>query len=79
MTKWVSFHGIALNVDCDLEPFGWFTPCGISDVEMTSMLAEGREVALDDVRRTLVRAVSDVFNLAPVDVRDEQAMLWLRA
>jgi lipoyl(octanoyl) transferase len=40
VTKWVSFHGIALNVDCDLKPFQLFTPCGLADVAMTSIANE---------------------------------------
>lgn len=40
VTRWISFHGVALNVDCDLEPFTWFTPCGIEGVEMTSIARE---------------------------------------
>src|SRR5690606_11014292 len=40
VTHWVSLHGLALNVDCDLAPFEWFTPCGIPDVAMTSLARE---------------------------------------
>ena len=44
VVHWVTYHGIALNVDCDLAPFGWFTPCGLPDVTMTSV-AERRAAA----------------------------------
>jgi lipoyl(octanoyl) transferase len=44
-TKWVSYHGIALNVTTDLEPFGYIVPCGIDDKEVTSVR---REVQGDD-------------------------------
>jgi lipoate-protein ligase B len=65
VTKWISFHGIALNVDCDLQPFGWFTPCGIPDVQMTSMATE-LEVCptLGEVRRELERRIAQQFGLA---------------
>lgn len=55
VTRWVSFHGLALNVDCDLEPFSWFTPCGIGDVAMTSIAAElkHRAPSRDEVRALL--------------------------
>jgi len=44
-TKWVSYHGIALNVTTDLAPFGHIVPCGIDDKEVTSV---AREVHGDD-------------------------------
>jgi lipoate-protein ligase B len=36
----VSTHGFAINVECDLEPFTWIVPCGLPDVEMTSVELE---------------------------------------
>jgi len=36
----VSTHGFALNVDLDLEPFSWIVPCGLDDVQMTSVALE---------------------------------------
>lgn len=40
VTRHITFHGIALNVANDMAPFGWFTPCGLPDVEMTSIARE---------------------------------------
>lgn len=42
--KWISFHGLALNVSGDLAPFQSITPCGLSDVEMTSLEREVQRV-----------------------------------
>jgi lipoate-protein ligase B len=75
VTSWVAFHGIALNVSCDLKPFGWFTPCGIEGVAMTSMaveLGEEHVPPLGAVRESLVDAVCVEFGLGarPVD-RDD--------
>jgi lipoyl(octanoyl) transferase len=36
----VTTHGFALNVENDLQPFGWIVPCGLSDVRMTSFIKE---------------------------------------
>lgn len=44
VSRGVSTHGFALNVDNDLEPFTWIVACGLPDVTMTSI---GRELALD--------------------------------
>jgi len=37
---WVSWHGFALNVGIDLAGFGWIVPCGLADVQMTSIEVE---------------------------------------
>ena len=36
-----SYHGLALNVDMDLEPFGRINPCGMAGLAMTQLAAEG--------------------------------------
>jgi lipoyl(octanoyl) transferase len=41
VSRGVTTHGFALNVDADLEPFGWVVACGLPDVQMTSVEAEG--------------------------------------
>jgi lipoyl(octanoyl) transferase len=40
LRRWVTFHGFALNVTIDLEGFEAIVPCGLKDVEMTSVLRE---------------------------------------
>jgi lipoyl(octanoyl) transferase len=40
VSRGISTHGFAVNVDNDLEPFGWVVACGLPDVEMTSIAAE---------------------------------------
>lgn len=44
-----SFHGMALNVDVDLEPFSRINPCGYSELEMTDLRRLGVDTTLDDV------------------------------
>jgi lipoyl(octanoyl) transferase len=62
LTRGVTFHGIAINVTNDLAPFGWFTPCGIADAEMTSVARElGVEEADDALHELLVRSIEDLF------------------
>lgn len=56
--RWVTWHGMAINVDPDLRYFHRIHPCGFDAGIMTSMAeALGRPVALDDVRRELVDRV----------------------
>jgi len=40
LSRGVSTHGFAVNVDNDLEPFGWIVPCGLDGVQMTSLVVE---------------------------------------
>jgi lipoate-protein ligase B len=62
--RWVSYHGFALNVNTDLEPFGWVHPCGLVGVTMTS-IAEllGRELPMADVGTALKRHVEEIFGV----------------
>ncbi len=38
--KGISFHGLAMNIHNDLEPFTWINPCGLSNIKMTSLKKE---------------------------------------
>lgn len=40
VSRGVTMHGFAVNVDCDLQPFEWIVPCGIENVRMTSLYLE---------------------------------------
>ena len=64
ISKWISTHGYALNVDLDPAPFtDWITACGL-DAQFTTMAQElGRPVSVDAVRRYAAAAVAEVFNL----------------
>ena len=60
--RWISTHGFALNVDCDLAPFSGIVPCGIRDAGVTSMKRElGRDVDVDEVRAKCAAAFEEVF------------------
>lgn len=57
--RWVTWHGLALNVDPDLAYFGRINPCGFDASVMTSVSRElGRPIALADAQRALVARVS---------------------
>ncbi|TML35706.1 MAG: lipoyl(octanoyl) transferase LipB [Actinobacteria bacterium] len=65
ISKWVTTHGYALNVDLDPAPFtDWITACGIEDAAFTTIARElGRPVAVDVVRPHAVAALEEVFQL----------------
>ena len=65
--SWVTWHGFALNVSTNLSYFDLIVPCGIPDVEMTSIEREaGRPVSMIDVEHAVVSAFSNRFDLTPV-------------
>jgi lipoyl(octanoyl) transferase len=57
----VSIHGFAINVDNDLAPFEWVTACGLPDVRMTSMSAEGSAEGIDCLRKRVGHAFAQRF------------------
>lgn len=59
--RWVSLHGIALNVHPNLDHFKGIVPCGLSHVGVTSIHALGRSLSMGDVDAALVSAFEDVF------------------
>src|SRR5687768_13874539 len=66
---WVTWHGFALNVMTDLSYFDLIVPCGIREVQMTSVTRELRtELSMDRMSDIVVRAFGQVFTLEPRDV-----------
>lgn len=63
LRKWVSFHGIAFNVEPDLEHFSGITPCGISapNIGVTSLVDLGLPVTMSDADAALRAAFEGVF------------------
>jgi lipoyl(octanoyl) transferase len=64
ISKWITTHGYALNVDLDPAPFTeWITACGL-DAQFTTIARElRRPVAVNEVRPHAVAALGEVFNL----------------
>jgi lipoate-protein ligase B len=64
VSKWVTTHGFALNVDADLTPFSLINPCGFSDRGATSMAEVlGRGVSVAAVTERLLARFAEVFQL----------------
>lgn len=59
--RWVSFHGISLNVEPDLEHFGGIVPCGIVEHGVTSLVDLGLPVTLDEADEALRASFTEVF------------------
>jgi lipoyl(octanoyl) transferase len=79
VSRGVTTHGYALNVDLDPAPFtDWITACGLEDAAFTTMARElDRPVAVEDVRPAAMAAIADVFELELEELpAEEGAGLW---
>ena len=79
VSRWVTTHGYALNVDLDPAPFTeWITACGLEDAQFTTMARElERPLGVDEVRPEAIRAIGEVFGLALEELpADDGAGLW---
>ncbi|SOD89199.1 lipoyl(octanoyl) transferase LipB [Caenispirillum bisanense] len=68
--RWVTFHGIALNVEPDLSHFQGIVPCGIRDHGVTSLWDLGITATMDEVDMALKAAFSEVFEATRVRACD---------
>jgi len=79
ISKWITTHGYALNVDLDPAPFTeWITACGIEDAAFTTIARElGRPVAVGEVRPHAAAALEEIFGLELEELpADEGHGLW---
>jgi lipoyl(octanoyl) transferase len=66
VSKGITTHGLAVNVDNDLQPFEWVVPCGIEGVSMTSISREGgRDATVGAYGDTVARHFGEVFDRTP--------------
>ncbi len=66
LRKWVSFHGISINVEPELDHFSGIVPCGISEHGVTSLVDLGLPVTMADVDVALRRTFDEVFESTQV-------------
>ena len=59
--KWVTFHGLSLNVNPDLEHFSGIIPCGVQGHGTTSLHDLGKKVSMSEVDEVLLREFTNVF------------------
>jgi lipoyl(octanoyl) transferase len=68
VNRGVTTHGLAINVNNDLQPFEWIVPCGIEACRMTSLSRElGAEQDLDGFASTVARRLAAVYDRDPVE------------
>ena len=65
LKKWVSFHGISINVNPDLSHFGGIVPCGIQEHGVASLASLGKDISMSDMDSALLSSFEAIFG--PVD------------
>lgn len=65
LSRWVSKHGLALNVNTNLDPFHLINPCGLTNCQVTSMAKKlGRNLSMEEIESAMLQSFAEVFSLS---------------
>lgn len=80
VSRSVTTHGFAVNVENDLRPFDWIVACGIAEVRMTSMTLEtGASGLMADFRRSVAKRFAQSYGLTEREISQEQLLAAIPA
>ena len=72
--KWISYHGVALNVSPDMFFFNGIRPCGLEDIKMVSMQGLLRNtVSISRVKSVLINSLEEIFKLSLSPIKLDEA------
>jgi lipoyl(octanoyl) transferase len=76
VSRWITMHGFAFNVNTDLSLFNGIIPCGIKDKEVTSLKKElGFDINLNEVKSRLVTNFAKVFSYDKVNEQNKREII----
>ncbi len=67
ISRWVTYHGFALNIKTDLSLFNGIIPCGISDKGVTRMIDLNKNATLESVKKTIIEKICNVFGFTDIN------------
>jgi lipoyl(octanoyl) transferase len=78
VSRWITMHGFAFNVNTDLNLFKGIIPCGINDKAVTSLNSElKKEILLSEVKEKIIHHLSAEFNYDQIEFKSKEEILSL--
>lgn len=76
VTRWITMHGFAFNVNTDLSLFDGIIPCGIKGKKVTSIQNElSRTIDVNEVKSIILKKFTEVFEYSPVEIKEPDEFL----
>ena len=76
VSRWITMHGFAFNINTDLKLFDGIIPCGISDKAVTSLNRElDKEISINEVKEKIIHYLADIFAYDQIDFFSKKEIL----
>ncbi len=74
VSRWITMHGLAFNINTNLQYFDYIIPCGINNIKMTSIKKELKNNKINDillfnkVKKLMKQSFKDIFNIEYINI-----------